>query len=88
MNSIEQLQSKIKALEFKTDLLISILGKTLNGIELSENEIQDIQKLYNFYTLSYERRKKVIDAQNKALDLKEQLRILEQDYPELKNINE
>jgi hypothetical protein len=74
----------IKFLENKLDLIILVLGKTLNGVKLTDNELRDIKELCDQSEEKYLKNIEVSKAFQKHMSLSMEMYRLEQEFPELR----
>jgi benzoyl-CoA reductase/2-hydroxyglutaryl-CoA dehydratase subunit BcrC/BadD/HgdB len=74
-----------KFLENKLDLIILVLGKTLNGVKLTDDELRDIKELCNQSEEKYLRNIEMSKAFQKHMSLSMEMYKLEQEFPELRN---
>jgi hypothetical protein len=73
-----------KFLENKLDLIILVLGKTLNGVKLTDDELRDIKKLCDQSEEKYLKNIEVSKAFQKHMSLSMEMYKLEQEFPELR----
>jgi hypothetical protein len=73
-----------KFLENKLDLIILVLGKTLNGVKLTDDELRDIKELCDQSEEKYLKNIEVSKAFQKHMSLSMEMYKLEQEFPELR----
>jgi hypothetical protein len=73
-----------KFLENKLDLIILVLGKTLNGVKLTDDELRDIKELCDQSEEKYLKNIEVSKAFQKHMSLSMEMYRLEQEFPELR----
>ena len=73
-----------KFLENKLDLIILVLGKTLNGVKLTDDELRDIKELCDQSEEKYLRNIEMSKAFQKHMSLSMEMYRLEQEFPELR----